>query len=185
MVRILSIVLAILMLCGCSRSNEQMEEAMNLRDSIINSNGCSFDVTITADYQDMYYTFAMFCKSDAIGNVAFEVTAPDSISGITGIVSAEDGKLTFDDQVLLFSTLAEGQITPVSAPWLFLNSLKSGYIKGCGTDNGTTLLQIDDSYANNSMQQNIHIAEGAPFFVEIFWSGRRVVTLDVKRFNIL
>ena len=185
MQRILSIVLITLLLCGCSQQNEQMEQALNLRDSIINSNGCSFDVTITADYQDVYYTFGMSCKSDVIGNISFKVTAPDSISGITGIVTAEDGKLTFDDKVLLFSTLAEGQITPVSAPWLFLKSLKSGYIKGCGNDNGATLLQIDDSYANEAMKQNIYIVDDAPSFVEIIWSGRRVVTMDVKAFRIL
>ena len=183
--RIGSIILTILLLCGCSHQNDHMEQELSLRDSIINSNGCSFDVTVTADFQDVYYTFGMSCKSDTIGNVTFEVTAPDSIRGITGIVTAKDGKLTFDDQILLFSTLAEGQVSPVSAPWLFINTLKSGYINGCAYDNGEMLLQIDDSYANDTMKQNILIDNGVPTFVEIIWSGRRVVTMDVKAFRIL
>ena len=183
--RFLSIVLIAIFLCGCSQQDEKMEQALNLRDSIISSNGCSFDVTVTADYQDVYYTFSMSCLSDAVGNISFEVTEPDSISGITGIVTAEDGKLTFDNKVLLFSTLGDGQITPVSAPLLFLKSLKSGYIKGCGSDNGATLLQIDDSYADTAIRLNIHIVDNAPSSVEIIWNDRRIVSMDVKAFRLL
>lgn len=183
--RIFGVILVFLLLNGCSKSSKQMEQAMQLRDSILSSKGCSFEVTVTADYQDIYYTFDMSCDSDAIGNVLFEVISPDTISGITGIVTAKEGKLTFDDHILLFSTLAEGQITPVSAPWLFLNSLKGGYIKGCAMDSGGILLEIDDSYANGSMMQRIRIDHGKPSYVEIFWDGSRVVTMDVKEFHIL
>ena len=177
--------LLILMLCGCFRQNAQLEQGINLRDSIINSNGCAFDVTVTADYQDVYYTFEMSCESDPIGNVTFEILAPKSITGITGIVTAEDGKLTFDDQILLFSTLAEGQITPVCAPWLFINSLRSGYINGYANDGGALILQIDDTYATCALRQNVHIVNSVPSFVEIIWNGRRVVTMDVKSFRLL
>jgi len=183
--RILVFVLTILLLCGCSKSDEQIEQALHLRDSILKSNGCSFTVTVIADYQDVYYTFEMSCNSDSIGNISFEVTAPETISGITGIITAGDGRLTFDNQLLVFSTLADGQITPVSAPWLFLNTLKSGYIKGCANEDDGILLQIDDSYADGSMTQNIRIVNGTPSYVEMFYDGRRVVTMDVKEFRFL
>lgn len=185
MYRFLSIVLTVVVLFGCSQQNDQMDKVLILRNSIVNSNGCAFDVTITADYLDSYHTFGMRCISDEIGNVTFEIIEPNSISGITGIVTSEDGKLTFDDQVLLFPTIAEDLLTPVSAPWFFLKSLKSGYIRGCGMDSGLTLLQIDDSYSDNVIKMNVQIIDGVPIFAEIIWQDRCIVTMEVREFHIL
>lgn len=183
--RILAILITLCMLCGCKQSDRRIEQALSLRKAIANGNGCLFRATVTADYQDVFYTFAMNCQSDTVGNITFEVIEPESISGITGTVSAGEGKLTFDDQVLVFSTLAEGQITPVSAPWLFLNTLQSGYIKGCAWEDNGMILQIDDSYADNAMQLNIRTESDVPVFAEIIWKNRRVVSMDVEAFHIL
>ena len=181
----LAFLLSLFLLCGCTRTNDGMEQAISLRDAIINGNGCTFAVTITADYQDKYYTFVMNCQSDSSGNVTFEVTEPESISGITGSISANNGKLTFDDHALVFSTLAEGQITPISAPWLFINTLRSGYIKGCAQEDSGLLLEIDDSYAENAIQLIIQIIADIPVFAEIIWQNRRIVTMKVEDFCIL
>lgn len=183
--RILVILITIFMLYGCSQSDGPIDQAMSIRDAIISGNGCQFDIMITADYQDIYYTFAMNCQVDSVGNVAFEVKEPESISGMTGIISADEGKLTFDDQVLVFSTMAEGSITPVSAPWLFINALRCGYMKGCARETNGILININDSYMNQAIQLNIRIAADVPVFAEIIWQNQRVVTMNVESFRIL
>lgn len=183
--RIMTIIIAIFMLCGCTHSEGSMDKALSLRERIINGSGCQFDVVITADYQNEYYSFRMNCQTDKSGNVTFEILEPESISGITGSVSAEKGKLTFDDQILIFPTLTEGQITPVSAPWLFINTLRSGYITGCAQQGNGLQIMIKDSYAAESLQLNIQTVDDIPVFSEIIWQNRCVVTMNVEAFRIL
>jgi hypothetical protein len=175
----------ICVLCGCAHSEKEIEQAFSLREKLLSANGCTFKSTISADYQSVYYTFTMSCKVDKTGMVLFEVLEPDSIRGITGCVSSTEGNLTFDDQVLLFATLPEGQITPVSAPWLFINALRSGYIKGCSKEKDGYTLQIDDSYAEDAVLLNIQIADDMPTYVEIIWKNRRVMSLEVEDFVFL
>lgn len=182
---ILGIIALVFVLTGCSKQNDCFDSAFDLRERIANSNGCVFELEITTDYQDGYYTFQMSCESDVSGNIKFTVTSPESICGITGVITAEDGKLTFDDKLLLFSLLADGEITPVSAPWFFIKALRGGYIAGCSIQDNGTLLQIDDSYADKLIKQNIYLSDGKPLTAEIIWEGRRIVTLDVKDFQIL
>lgn len=174
-----------IILCGCRQSDEGVEQALSFRKSMMSANGCEFIATITADYQNVYYTFIMNCKVDPVGNVTFEVVEPDTISGITGQISKEEGKLTFDDKVLLFAILADGQITPVSAPWLFMDALKGGYINGCSKEKDGWMLDINSSYAQDALNTKIRIAAGIPVYAEIIWQNRCVVKINVEAFQIL
>lgn len=185
MKRLLAVVILLLTLNGCSLMESEMDKAMELRNRLLSS-GCTFDVTITADYTKKVYTFGMKCDADPNGTMTFQVMAPDTISGITGKISDEGGKLTFDDQALLFETIADGQITPVSAPWLLIRTLRSGYIKACGGYDSGIYIQIDDSYENDAMHLEIWTDENnLPEQAEIQWQGRRILSMAVENFTIL
>lgn len=186
MKRFVLLLFAVFLLTGCSWGHTEMEQALSLRESLLSGNGCSFSTVITADYLDELYTFKMVCTSDKDGNLKFQVIKPDTISGISGEVSQSKGKLTFDDEVLLFETMAEGQITPISAPWLMLHTLRSGYIQGCAKQEKGLFIQIDDSYEDKALTVEYYLDNaGLPARVEILWEGRRVVSLDVENFTIL
>ncbi len=172
-------------LWGCSGEG-QLNKAIALRQRLLAGNGCSFIAEITADYGDVLYQFSMDCRADKQGNLAFTVTVPESISGITGTVSETGGHLTFDGTALAFATIADGQVTPVTAPWLFLKTLRSGYIASCAEGKDTTYLQIDDSYADNALHLDIWLDENtAPIRAEILWEGRRILSIEVREFSIL
>jgi len=186
MKRMLSIAMILLTFCGCSRSNNEINRALALRERILGANGCTFETTITSDYGDKIYTFSMDCRADASGAVTFTVTAPETISGICGTLSEGGGKMTFDDQALLFEMLADDQVSPVSAPWLFVHTLCGGYIKACGKIGQGILIQIDDSYSQKALQLNIQTDENdIPVSAEIFWQGMRIVSMDVENFNFV
>ena len=184
MKKILSILILVVFLCGCSNGEENLEGIMNLRKAVISAKSCSFSAIITADYQTESFMFKMDCVSDEQGNVTFTVIEPTSVSGITGKVSNDGGKLTFDDKYLVFAPLADGLITPVSAPWLFMKTLRSGYISGCSvTENGDSIL-FNDTYQNNSMDMIIQTNENnLPCLAEIYWQGRCAVTIRVENFT--
>ena len=186
MKRLLPVLLVLLIFTGCGDTDSGMNRAMILRDKLLSSNGCSFTANITADYGEKIYTFVMNCTADQDGAVSFEVVSPESISGICGSVSAEGGKLTFDDQVLMFEMFADGQITPVSGPWLLIRTLRGGYINGCASDGTGLILQIDDSYEEDALRLDIRTDENdMPIYAEILFKDRRIVSMEVENFKFL
>ena len=174
----------IFFLNGCA-SNRPVENALLLRDKIANSNGCSFYAKIVADYGNEIYSFSMDCLTDKVGNLTFTVVKPTTLNGITGKVDVAGGAITFDDKILAFQTMADGQVTPVSAPWLLIKALRSGYIKGCTDEKDGFQISVDDSYEEDALHLNIWVQDDVPRSGEIFWQGRRVLTVTVENFLYL
>ncbi len=184
--RILSVFCVVLLLCGCGKKDALPDKVLSLRQRVLGSNGCSFDAEIIADYGDRTYTFSMHCTADKDGSVQFRVTAPESIAGISGVMSEKGGGLTFDEQILAFEMLANGQITPVSAPWHMLEALRGGYLQGYGKTENGLLVQINDSYMGENLLSEIRLSDdGIPVLCQLYWSGRRFMTLSVSNFSFL
>ena len=175
----------VIFLTGCAGPNAPIDMALRLRNEIESSNGCAFETTITADYGEALYTFSMDCQTDSEGNLTFSVSKPESIEGISGRISSEGGALTFEDRVLAFQTMADDLVTPVTAPWIFIKTLKSGYIKGCDTTDSGFVISADDSYADGALHLQMVINGNVPVSCEIYWNGRRTLTMTVENFRYL
>ena len=184
MKRIFLVFVLCLLLTGCGRS--KADTGLQVREQLQSSKGCSFRTVITADYTDVLYEFELDCSADAMGNLTFEVIAPESIAGISGFIKEEAGAITFDDEVLAFDLMADDQITPISAPWILVNTLRSGFLRGStDTDEGTVLL-IDDSYEERAMRLQVWLNdENIPIASDIIWDGRRILSLIVSDFTYL
>ncbi len=181
-----ALLLVVLMLSGCSRGSDAIDRAMELRARLLKAEGCSFTAEITADYGDSLHTFTVDCQGDSQGNLSFTVTAPATIAGITGEVSNEGGKLTFDDVALAFPLLTQEQLSPVSAPWIFLKTLRGGYLTSAGEDDGLLRVTIDDSYEEDALMLDIWLDEGNdPVRAEIVYDGSRILSVVVSNFQIL
>lgn len=175
-----------LLLCGCTRDEENLKPALDLRRKLQSASSCSFECEITADYGDAFYTFVMQCTADKSGELKFEVVEPDTISGITGNISGDEGELTFDESVLAFDTLADGYITPVASPWVMVNALKSGYITSCGKYDGGYRIALNDTYEDDALQLDVWTDEfGNPIQCDILYKERRCLSLQVKGFTIV
>ena len=178
MKRLLPFVLCICFLLGCSGGKE-MDRALAMRSAIEQAESCAFRAKITADYGDEVYQFTMDCTADRQGNVTFTVVEPQVIAGITGKLSAEGGNLTFDDVVLHIPMLTDDQITPMSAPWILMRTLRGGFI----TSSGKERVTIDDSYADDALTVDISLSpENLPTPAEIYWKNRRILTVELQPF---
>lgn len=184
--RLAGLLVALVMLTGCAQTNEALDRGMALRAKLLGSSGCRFDATITADYGDKTYCFGVSCTSDTQGNVTFTVTDPETIAGIRGRIGGDGGKLTFDDEALAFELLADGQVTPVSAPWLLVRTLQGGYVTSCALEGDMVRLSIDDSYEADALHLDIWLGEGdLPVRADISFRDRRILSLEVKDFQIV
>ena len=158
---------------------------MALRERML-TESCAFSAVMTADFGDKVYEFTLDCTSDTEGAVTFSVMAPDVISGIGGSIHADSGKLEFTDSVLSFPLLAEGEITPVSGPWILVSTLRGGYLSSCGMDGESLRLTIYDSYREDALLMDVWLnAENLPIRCDIFWQGRRVLSMDIKDFRFV
>jgi hypothetical protein len=182
----LTIILLCLFLCGCTKTEGAMDAGLALRSDLLSASGCTLDATVTADYGNKTYTFAMGCEFDAHGNLSFIVQSPQTIADISGTVGSQGGALTFDDIALSFPLLADEQLSPVSAPWIFMKTLRSGFITSAGMDDGKTRLIIDETYEDKTLTVHVWLDEGSkPVQAELYWDGRRILTLEVTNFVIL
>ncbi len=174
------------MLPACTGKRDEMDRMMALRAELLASDGCAFDAVVTADYGDAVQEFSLRCEGRSDGTLGFEVVAPDSIAGITGRFTAGKGELTFDnDTAVQFALLADGQVTPVSAPWILLKTLLGGYLTACTTEEELLRVTIDDSYADDALTLDIWLtSENSPVQAEIFYDGRRIITMKLENFQI-
>lgn len=185
MKRLALLCLVLALLCGCTEVSGDIDRAMALRGKL-QQKEVAFDVDITADYGDKVHTFSLKCTGDIQGNLKFTVTKPESISGITGTVSKGSGKLTFDEQILAFDILADDLISPVSGPWVLLESLRSGYLTSCSQEGDLLRVAIDDSYADNALHLDIWLdSDDLPQSCDVYWQGRRLLSMRVKNFTFL
>lgn len=172
-------------LCGCTNRSKELETGMALRSKLLKASSCTFDAELTADYGDKRFSFSMSCTGDDRGDLTFTVTAPESISGITGTVTQNSGKLTFDGTALQFDLMADGQVSPVSAPWVVLKTLRSGCITSACREDGAVRLSIDDSYEDDALHLDIWLdGEDLPQKADIRYGDRRILSLVIKNFVI-
>lgn len=180
------VVLFALCLGGCGEKNRELERGLALRSRVLQAAGCRFSATVTADYGDKVYGFSMDCQGDEQGNLTFTVTAPQTISGITGTISGEGGALTFGDTALAFPMLAEGLVSPVSGPWVVLRGLRSGPITAAGMEGERLRLSLDDSYEDLALHLDIWCDEGGtPLMAQIWQDGRTLLTISLENFTLL
>ncbi len=185
MKKLATLMIALVILTGCTGKRAEMDRAMNLRAKLLGSEGCTFTARIFADYGDALHEFTLFCEGNNDGDLGFRVEAPETISGITGRFKGEEGMLTFDDVALSFPLLADDQVTPVSGPWIFLKTLLGGYLTACGLEEDLLHLTINDSYEEDALQLEIWLTdENIPIQAEIIYDGRRIVTMEIENFQI-
>lgn len=185
MKRTICCILFFVLLSGCSKTDIYIDKALSLRKSLNTCSNFTFVCHITADYGNEIHNFSANCSVDSNGDMTFAVLSPETIKGISGKIQSGKGKITFDDAVLAFPILAEGELSPVSGPWLMCKSLLSGYISSSCEENGQIRVTLNDSYEEDALTVDVQLNEhNVPAYAEIIWQGRRILSLNVENFQI-
>jgi hypothetical protein len=185
MKRLFCVLVCLGFLFGCSAANGDMDAVMGLRTSLLKG-GCSFVADIYADYGQTIHTFRLSCEADSLGALNFRVIAPETISGIAGRVAEDSGALLFDDQVLAFQLLADGLLSPVSAPWLLLRGLRGAYISAVGKDGDGLRVRLDDSFQGETLLLDVWLTgDGLPKTAIFSWKGVKILSMEIDSFCLL
>ena len=186
MKRLTVIGLLALILNGCYDTKGSMDTVLSLRQALLSAERCNLQTEITADYGDELHVFRTESTADSQGSITFRVLSPESIAGITGSIRDTGGVFHFDDTAISFEFLADGQLSPIIAPWLFLNTLRSGFIDSVAEEEDNTHVILHDGFSENALQVDAWInKDGIPIRGEILYDGRRILSLDVTNFEIL
>lgn len=181
MLLILSVLLA-----GCTPEDTALKQGMAFRSRLLEADGCAFTAQVTADYGDELYVFSVECQGDSSGNIQFQLTQPQTLSGIAGTISDTGGRITFADTALTFPLLTDDQLSPASAPWIFLKTLRSGYLTSACLEEEMLRLSMDDSYAEDALHLDIWLNDAkAPVRADILYDERRILSVDVDDFTLL
>lgn len=185
MKKVLPLLLIVVLFTGCSKTPKEMERALTLRTKLLQASSCTFDAEITADYGEILHVFRVNCSVDAQGEVSFRVSAPESIAGITGTLSGKGGALKFDETALYFNLLADGQLSPISAPWVLISALRGGYLTSAGMENGLLRVSVNDSYEEDALNLDVWLdSSDMPKRADICYAGKRILSLELENVQI-
>ena len=182
--KLLAVLICVFVFNGCSAEKE-LSSLQRSRQMLEQSRGCAFDADITAQYPDRVYRFTLQCVSDGEG-FRFQVKEPESIRGIAGSIEEKGGNLIFDDCLLAFPLLADGELSPVTAPWLFLQSLKRGLVRLASKTEDGVCISFEDVFRGETVLSEVSLTmDGTPLSCELFWNGERILLLQFTDFRYL
>ena len=179
--RIWGFFLLCLFLSGCQSTEDA---AIALRQRVLQAESVRFEAEVTADYGDTLSVFTLDCQGSSQGDVTFQVLAPESIEEITGTVKAGKGALTFDGTALSFPLLADGQLSPVSAPWLFLRVLRGGNLLSQGAEGELTRVTFRDGFREEDLLADVWLSgDSDPVRCEFLHKGHKILSITLRSFR--
>ena len=186
MKRVWSVILIALVLLGCKQENRGLEQGIQFRSELLRAKECRFISEIVADYGEEVHSFLLENVVDSHGRVSFCVLEPDSIAGIQGEILNSEGKIIFDNTILAFPLLTDDKLSPISASWILMKSLRSGYISSSCMDGDLLRLTINDSFEEDALMLDVWLSQNnEPVHAEILHKGERILTVEISDFRIL
>lgn len=176
-------VLVPVLLAGCGREDPAMAAALELRSRCLGAGTVEFRAEITAHYIDTWESFTLECSADGENALSFRASAPEEIAGISGTVAGDTGSLSFDGTVLAFPLTAGESVSPVQAPWIMMNALRTGCITAAVQEGELLHITVDDGYGEDALTVDLWARDGAPVEAEISREGRRCMVMQVENFG--
>ena len=189
-ISVMMIIVLFLTFAGCKKTDSNVsynsEDETDIRHTQVDITETEKHTETLSESTEEKTTQEISAERTPLELVDFTVKEPQAIAGITGSISPKGGKLTFEGLSLGFELLADGSVSPVSAPWILMKTLRSGYLTSCGVESGCIRVAIDDSYEEDALHLDFWLDEkDLPKRGEILWQGRRILSLDIENFVFL
>lgn len=175
------------LLTGCAANAAPETEVREMRTLYQSLSAVSGRATITADYGDRIYTYTAELEGCAEAG-ALTVEEPESIAGAVLRWSGADTSLDCDEVTLETGALTDSGLSPADAVPTVLTACRSGSLISCGQESDGTLLRAElENPADEAVAVTCWFEEESWALrrAELAENGRRIITLDFSRFDIV
>ena len=179
--RLAAVLMILLLLAGCSRSDAQEQTALALRTALQGASGCRFVSLVHAACDERLYDFTLDYESGKDRRLT--VTAPENIAGISATVSEPSGELQFDGVILSFGT-EQAAASPLMLPWLMETCMRSAYIAYTADSEQGTAIRYYYGYDDSRLEVEVVVDRTSltPLTCEVFQDGRALMSAEISDF---
>lgn len=182
---VLMILLCLLTACSSKETNA-LQAPMDFRTQLLAAGGCNFTAAITADYGQSVEQFSLACACRADGTVNIEVTQPQTIAGIRATLDGTGGTLEFERVAVSFGTLADGNVAPLGAPGLLVNTWATAYISNAGSEGTLQRVSYEHGYDEAQLTVDCWFDEkNIPICAEICYNNETVIKIEIADFTFV
>ena len=182
---VLMTALCLLTACG-SKETDELQAAMDFRAALLQAEGCPFTAAVTADYGDRSYEFTLDCVCRTDGTATVTVCAPQTIAGISASVQQAGAQLEFDGMALDFGTMADGTVSPVSAPIRLCQCWAQEYISAAGMEEENLRVTYEQGYDSETLTADTWFSpeNGVPIFAQICYNDQIILKMTLTDFSM-
>lgn len=170
-------------LSACAAKSAPTQSGLDLRTSLLEAGGCSFQAVIGADLGDRVYRFTVNCRYTAGGQTELTVLQPEELSGISATVAQDGVSVTFDSAELDFGPMANELVSPITACQVLGRCWTGGYLESGGTDGALERITCLDGYEEQELKVDTWLENGLPVYAEITFDNTRCLTLQLSDFR--
>lgn len=184
------ILFACLLLSGCGTQEAGAEElALQMRTAYLSATAITADLTITADYGDTVYDYALYLEAGQLGG-SLTVVEPEELSGIQVQWTEEGSTLIYDGASLDMGELSPDGLSPTDGIPLILEALCSGEMTAGYQEqlDGEEVLVVELENPNQTEDgaSTLRVwADEEDFSLlraEVAWEGTTVLAVEVENF---
>lgn len=178
--------LLLLLLCACGRAENgqtAMQEAIDFRAALLQAGACSYVGQICAQVGEEVYPFTLRCGCTA-EQAEVCVLEPESIADITATVSVDNGTITYADMCIAFGEMADGTVTPLSAPAVLYACWTGEAITAAGMDGDAIRITYEKGYDSQCLTVDtwLNSENHLPFYAEICYNQACIIQMNLTDF---
>lgn len=181
--KVFAIFLVLLSLSGCAKEDKYEQKALNFRTEMMEQQSCDFTADINASFSNKEYEFTVQVQY-APEETIVTVISPEAIAGISASVSNSGAELCYDGAELMLGQLADGQVSPMSVPWLLAQCWLGEYISAYGADGELSRITYLKGYADEELTVDTWFDDNdVPVYAEVTYGSDRYISVKIRDFQ--
>lgn len=177
--------MALCLLSGCG---DRAEEA-NLQTAYQNMSGCTMRAELSCAQEGLLWQGELECDYVPAGESRVRVLSPETIAGVTAVLSGEERKLEYEDLCLDIGDLSAEEISPVEALPQLMDALREGWLLEENEESWNDIpcwrVELDQTGPQGGKILStlwLKTEDGTPLRGEIAVEGERIFTVEFTAF---
>ena len=184
--RILAVALLLaLMLGGCAKGPDAMQQALDFRASVLQSGGCRFKARITADYEEQVFQFTLDCAYSPETGAEMTIIEPQTLAGLRAVCTERGAQIEYAGASFGLGALGGGRLAPMELPLLLGQSWCGEYIAAAGSAENGWRMTCTVGYDEDELRVDTWLSDdGLPEYCELSAGGKLLLSAELYEFQL-